>query len=222
MEMSKITISVDEDDGVDLFRETQKRLNKMGLEVSDALSLTLEVDGDLDNFESRGTDTTFSEVQNENKKNVGTGNPVELATEAAREDEDEGNSKSAHNNGTKNSKRPDKDEIEEVLSSTEFVTKERITRDSGDNPYLPVLEVLFSSRHPLRSDQIFELTEGRGEGNLKRMWKNHLVDRQENDDDTQHWHKYTLAPRGKEIVLEIRKEWSRSGQLEDNMSAIMG
>jgi len=217
MEMSEITITVDEDDGSDLFVETQKRLNRMGLEVADATSLTIQVDGDLDNFESG----TFREVQEETKAAEVTGNPVELATEAARENNEDEN-KNVHNAGTKNSKRPDVDEIEEVLGSTEYVTKERIMRDNGDNPYFPVLEVLFSSRDPLRSDQIFKLTEGRGEGNLKRMWKNHLVDRQENDDDTQHWHKYTLAPRGKELILEIRKKWSRSGQLEDNMASIMG
>ena len=208
MEMSEITITVDEDDGVDLFKETQKRLARLGLNVSDATSLTIEVDGDLGNL---------NDVQERT-----SAHPKDVEIEVGVEESVECADNESHRSGTKDSKRPDRDEIEEVLDSTEFVTKERVTRDSGDNPYLPVLEVLFSSRHPLRSDQIFELTEDRGEGNLKRMWKNHLVDRQENDDDTQHWHKYTLAPRGREIVLEIRKEWSRSGQLEDNMGAILG
>lgn len=204
MEMAEITIRVDEDDGSDLFREAQKRLSRLGLKVHDATSLTLEVDGNLDNLEVTSESESIE------------AEPME-AEESVEKSEDV-----THSNRTKDSERPAEDEIEDVLDSTEIVTKERVTRDAGDNPYLPVLEVLFSSRDSLRPDQIFELTDGRGKGNLKRMWKNHLVDRQENDDDTGHWHKYSLSSRGHKLVLEIRSEWSEENQLEENMEAILG
>lgn len=203
MEMSEITICVDEDDGVDLFREAQKRLARLGLNVHDASSLTLKVDGDLDKLEM-ATETESIEAE-----------PME-AEEWVEESE-----KVNHNTGTKTSERPAEDEIEDVLHSTEIVTKERVTRKSGDNPYLPVLEMLFSSHDALRPDQIFELTGGRGQGNLKRMWKNHLIDRRENDDDTRHWYKYSLSQCGKELVLEIREEWSDNDEFEESMNAIL-
>jgi len=210
--MSRITIEVDEDDGGDLFREAQKRLARLGLNVHDAESLSLEIDGDLDTLEP--VEPTTEATDEEVRASV-EGKPIEA------EEEVEESDPSAHNSGTKRSERPGEDEIEEVLSSSEYVTKSRVMREDGDNPYLPVLEVLFSSRDALRPDQIFDLTDGRGEGNLKRMWKNHLLDREENE-ETKHWYKYTLAPRGKEMILEIRQEWSREGKFKDNVESVLG